>query len=73
MTFKLFTGQNVSASRGENEQAGRAKNEKSISEAARLLDRWEYWTCNSMNNLLSNCGLVEAKIRASDKDLSVKL
>ena len=27
-----------------------------------------YWTCNSMNNL-SYCGLVDAKIRASDKDL----
>ena len=40
LTFKLFRGQNVSASRGENEQAGGgAKNEKSISEAARLLDR----------------------------------
>ena len=30
-----------------------------------------YWTCNSMNNLLSYCGLVDAKIRASDKDLTV--
>ena len=29
----------------------------------------KYWTCNSMNNLLSYCGLVNAKIRASDKDL----
>ena len=28
-----------------------------------------YWTCNSMNNLSSYCGLVDAKIRASDKDL----
>ena len=26
-----------------------------------------YWTCNSMNN----CGFVDAKIRASDKDLPV--
>ena len=26
---------------------------------------------NSMNNLLSHCGLVDAKIRASDKDLRV--
>ena len=32
-----------------------------------------YWTCNSMNNLLSYCGLVDAKIRASDKDLPVLL
>ena len=24
-----------------------------------------------MNNMLSNCGLVDAKIRASDKDLPV--
>ena len=31
-----------------------------------------YWTCNSMNNLSSHCGLVDAKIRASDKDLPVK-
>ena len=29
-----------------------------------------YWTCNSMNNLSSYCGLVDAKIRA-DKDLPV--
>ena len=28
-------------------------------------------TCNSMNNLLSYFGLVDAKIRASDKDLPV--
>ena len=28
-----------------------------------------YWTCNSINNLSSYCGLVDAKIRASDKDL----
>ena len=27
---------------------------------------------NSMNNLLSYCGLVDAKIRASDKDLFVR-
>ena len=30
-----------------------------------------YWTCNSMNNLSSYCGLVDAKIRASDKELPV--
>ena len=30
-----------------------------------------YWTCNSMNNLSSYYGLVDAKIRASDKDLPV--
>ena len=30
-----------------------------------------YWTCNSMNNLSSYCGLVDAKIRASDKYLPV--
>ena len=29
-----------------------------------------YWTCNSMNNLLSYCGLVDARISASEKDLS---
>ena len=27
---------------------------------------------NSMNNLLSYCGLIDAKIRASDKDLPVE-
>ena len=32
-----------------------------------------YWTGNSMNNLLSHCGLIDAKIRASDKDLPVQL
>ena len=31
-----------------------------------------YRTCNSMNNLSSFCGLVHAKIRASDKDLPVQ-
>ena len=30
-----------------------------------------YWTCNLMNNLSSYCGLVDAKIIASDKDLPV--
>ena len=30
-----------------------------------------YWTRNSMNNLASYCGLVEAKMRASDKYLPV--
>ena len=30
-----------------------------------------YWICNSMKNLSSYCGLVDAKIRASDKDLPV--
>jgi hypothetical protein len=28
---------------------------------------------NFMNNLLSYCGLIDAKIRASDKDLPVQL
>ena len=31
-----------------------------------------YWTCDSMNNLSSYCGLVDAEIRASDKDLPVQ-
>ena len=31
-----------------------------------------YWTCNSMNNLSSYCGLVDAKIRVPDKDLPVQ-
>ena len=30
-----------------------------------------YWTCNSMNNLSSYCGLVNARISASDIDLPV--
>ena len=30
-----------------------------------------YWTGNSMTNLLSYCGLVDAKIRPSDKELPV--
>ena len=32
-----------------------------------------YWTGKSMNNLLSYCGLVDARINASDKDLPVLL
>ena len=32
-----------------------------------------YRTCNSMNNLSSYCGLVDAKIRASGKDLPVQI
>ena len=31
-----------------------------------------YWTCSSMKNLWSYYGLVDAKIRASDKDLPVQ-
>ena len=31
-----------------------------------------YWTCDSMNNMSSYCGLVDAKITASDKDLPVQ-
>ena len=30
---------------------------------------FKYWTGNSMNNLSSYCGLVDARISASDKDL----
>ena len=30
-----------------------------------------YWTRNSMNNLLSYCGLVDVRISASEKDLPV--
>ena len=32
----------------------------------------KYWTCNSMNNLSSYCGLADAKIRVFDKDLHAK-
>ena len=31
-----------------------------------------YWTCNSISNLSSYCGLVDAKMWASDKDLPVQ-
>ena len=31
----------------------------------------KYWTGKSMNNLLSYCGLIDAKISASEKDLPV--
>ena len=51
---------------------------KSFSEALFLeehvLPRFElglFMELNSMNNLSSHCGLVDAKIRASDKDLPV--
>ena len=44
----------------------------------KYLHRGGVWTglslefsCNSMNNLLSYCELVDAEIRASDKDLPV--
>ena len=30
------------------------------------------WTCKSMNNLLSYCGLVDARISTSEKDLPVQ-
>ena len=30
-----------------------------------------YWTCNSMKNNLSYCGLVDGSISASEKDLPV--
>ena len=30
-----------------------------------------YWTRNSMNNLLSHCELIDARISASEKDLPV--
>ena len=36
------------------------------------LGSFMHWICNSMDNLLSYCGLVDAKIRASDKDLPVR-
>ena len=32
-----------------------------------------YWTCNSMHNQSSYCGLVDARIKASDEDSSVKI
>ena len=31
-----------------------------------------YWNCNSMNNLLSYCGLVDTRISASEKDSPVQ-
>ena len=35
------------------------------------LEIFIFWNYNSINNLSSYCGLVDAKIRASDKDLPV--
>ena len=32
-----------------------------------------YLTCNAMNNLLSYCGLVDSRMRASDKYLPVEI
>ena len=32
-----------------------------------------YWTTDSMNNLLSYCGLIKERIIASEKDLPVLL
>ena len=37
-----------------------------------VLGIFMYWTWNSINNLSTYCGLVDAKIRASDKDLPVQ-
>ena len=37
------------------------------------LEIFMYWTRNSMNNLLSYCGLVDTRISASEKDLPVKI
>ena len=34
---------------------------------------FKYWTWKSMNNMSSYCGLVDAKTRASDKNLPVQL
>ena len=33
----------------------------------------EFSACNSMNNLLSYCGLVDSRMRASDKYLPVEI
>ena len=41
--------------------------------AGLCLEFFMYWTCNAMNNLSSYCGLVDAKIRASDKDLPIHI
>ena len=42
----------------------------------RYIDLFQFCACrfhgNSMNNLLSYCGLIDAKIRAFDKNLPVK-
>ena len=34
---------------------------------------FSHWTGNSMNNFLSYCGLVDAKISTSEKDLPVSV
>ena len=78
-----FTGKSLSetlffAEHGENMLCAKnVLNVKNNFGTQHVLPRFElgifmYWTCNSMNNLSSYCGLVDAKIRASDKDLPVK-
>ena len=50
------------------------KNKKKIVNTTRSeLGIFMYWTGNSMNNLSSCCGLVDARMSASDKYLSVLL
>ena len=44
---------------------------KSISDTCSELGIFTHWTSNSMYNTSSYCGLVDAKIRTSDKDLPV--
>ena len=77
----ICTGKSLSeallfAEHGENMCTKIALNVRNNFCTQHVLPRFElgifmYWTCNSINNLLSYCGTVNAKIRASDKDLPV--
>ena len=54
-----------------SECQSKSKNKQFMNTTCSELVIFMYWTGNSMNNLLSYCGLVDAKIRASDIDLPV--
>ena len=80
--WRLFTGKSLSeallfAENGENMLCTKfVLNFRNNFCAQYVLPSFElgifmYWTCNSINNQPSHCGLVDAKIRASDKDLPV--
>ena len=76
-TVKSLSEALLHAEHGENMLCTKlVLNVRNIFCTQHVLSRFElgifmYWTCNPMNNLLSYCGLVDAKIRASDKDLPV--
>ena len=53
-------------------QAGKSFSEALILASTNLVI-FIYWTCKSMNNLLPYCGLVDARMKASNKDLPVSI